>query len=405
MLESKILEQGIEKYGTPLYIFDTDQVREQTGAFRRILGEKAGLCYAMKANPFLVKQMAELTDRIEVCSMGEFYICKETGIPPEKIFLSGVLKKKEDIWLALDYYQGRCLCNVESPGQFFYIAQWCRRNQIQTGMYLRLASGSQFGMAEETIKRLLSRKEYLPWVKVRGIHYFSGTLKKPERMKKELAYLDGVLRRLGQETGCRIEELEYGPGLSVAYFQGQRDKTLEELQTLAQEVGQMKWKGKIILEMGRAFAASCGCYLTKVEETKRTAGTRFCIVDGGIHQLHYDGQIRGMYHPHIRVLPESQDQEREWNIYGSLCTVHDVLAQKISLKGLRRGKVLVFENTGAYSHMEGMALFLSHELPKAAFYSRKQGWRLIRREQQTYTWNMEREADNGEITGNIKGNQ
>ena len=71
MTKKELLVQGAEKYGTPLYIFDTDQAAEQVRTFRRILGEEIGLCYAMKANPFLVKQMAELTDRIEVCSMGE----------------------------------------------------------------------------------------------------------------------------------------------------------------------------------------------------------------------------------------------------------------------------------------------------------------------------------------------
>ncbi len=65
MTKEEILIRGAEKYGTPLYIFDTDQAAEQVKSFRKILGEKAGLCYAMKANPFLVKQMAGLTDRIE----------------------------------------------------------------------------------------------------------------------------------------------------------------------------------------------------------------------------------------------------------------------------------------------------------------------------------------------------
>ena len=83
MTKEEILIRGAEKYGTPLYIFDTDQAAEQVKSFRKILGEKAGLCYAMKANPFLVKQMAGLTDRIEVCSMGEFYICREMEIPEE----------------------------------------------------------------------------------------------------------------------------------------------------------------------------------------------------------------------------------------------------------------------------------------------------------------------------------
>ena len=39
--------------------------------------------------------MAAMTDRIEVCSMGEFRICQEAQIPVQKLVISGVLKKKK----------------------------------------------------------------------------------------------------------------------------------------------------------------------------------------------------------------------------------------------------------------------------------------------------------------------
>ena len=52
---------------------------------------------------------------------------------------------------------------------------------------------------------------------------------------------------------------------------------------------------------------------------------------------------------------------------------------------------------------EGMALFLSHELPQAVFYSKEMGWRFVREEQQTYEWNMERETKDGKIIGYING--
>ena len=42
------------------------------------------------------------------------------------------------------------------------------------------------------------------------------------------------------------------------------------------------------------------------------------------------------------------------------------------------GDVLVFERTGAYSVTEGISLFLSRDLPKVLFYSRKEGIRLVR---------------------------
>src|SRR5699024_2885381 len=124
---------------------------------------------------------------------------------------------------------------------------------------------------------------------------------------------------------------------------------------------------------------------------KENRGKRYCIVDGGIHQIHYDGQIRGMYCPSFRLLGETAaGQEELWTVCGSLCTSNDVLIQKARVRDLKPGDVFVFERTGAYAAMEGMALFLSHELPGAVLYSERDGWKQARRRQPVYPWNMEK---------------
>ena len=224
---------------------------------------------------------------------------------------------------------------------------------------------------------------------IRGIHYFSGTRKKIEKICRELEQLDAFLLEAEEKTGCKAEELEYGPGLFAACFEGEEDRAADELAVICEKISAMRWKGKVTLEMGRAFTASCGYYLTGVRDIKKNNGVNYCIVDGGIHQLQYDGQIRGMFRPGIRISPEHENEPaRKWTVCGSLCTANDILIQNVTLQGLRQGNVLIFENAGAYSAMEGMALFLSHELPKIALYSQAEGWKLIRREKPTYEWNM-----------------
>ena len=75
--------------------------------FREITHKRADLCFVMKANPFLVGPMAAMTDRIEVCSMGEFRICQEAQIPVQKLVISGVLKKKRRFLAASKHLRGR----------------------------------------------------------------------------------------------------------------------------------------------------------------------------------------------------------------------------------------------------------------------------------------------------------
>lgn len=103
-----------------------------------------------------------------------------------------------------------------------------------------------------------------------------------------------------------------------------------------------------------------------------------------------------MYHPGIQVIPgEDRGTTKKWTICGSLCTMNDVLCSDVELADVRTGRVLVFKRTGAYSFMEGMALFLSHALPSVVSYDGSEGWKVLRKQQDTWGFNMpEQNNDN-----------
>lgn len=387
------------RFGTPLYVFDTDVFQEQIRKIRRILGEETGICYAMKANPFLAGRACREVDRIEVCSMGEFRICREMQIPPEKLIISGVLKKQEDLMEILEYCKGKSVYTAESWNQFRMLANWCDVSHEELRVFPRLSSGNQFGVDKKTLDKIFTVQALYPNLKIQGIHYFSGTQKKGTgKMKEELQMLEEYSRQLEEKDGIRIEELEYGSGVAAAYFEGQEDRMEEDLKELAEVIRELNPRRRITVEMGRAFAASCGWYLTSVRDVKETDGRNYCIVDGGMHQLNYDGQIRGMYQPKIQVCPQAMqlngdaDKDKEWTICGALCTGNDVLVQKAKLGAVKMHDILVFERAGAYAMTEGMALFLSHDLPKVVFHSEEEGWNVARGYQPTYVWNMERRS-------------
>jgi diaminopimelate decarboxylase len=131
--------------------------------------------------------------------------------------------------------------------------------------------------------------------------------------------------------------------------------------------------------MGRFFAAPCGFYFTKVMDTKCNCGVNYAIVDGGLNMLKYDGQIQGMQIPKICHIGAEPEREAEkWTLCGSLCTTADVQARNAEFSGLKMGDTLVFCRTGAYSAMEGMAVFLSREMPVISLYSREKGLRIVR---------------------------
>ena len=142
---------------TPSYVLDMDDLTAHVNAMKNIMKDGAGLCYAMKANPFIVPVMAELVDKIEVCSPGELSICQAYGIPGDKIIFSGVNKTREDVEAALDY--GVAIITVESNKHFRLICEYCEKHHSTADVLFRVTNGSQFGMDTEAVESILAQRE------------------------------------------------------------------------------------------------------------------------------------------------------------------------------------------------------------------------------------------------------
>ncbi len=381
-----VLKEAIQEYQTPSYLFDIDTFKENIRQTKRMMGEQIQLVYAMKANPFLTKAAVTELEGIEVCSPGEFAICEENLIPMDKIILSGVYKARKDIEKVLETYHGMGVYTVESVEQLKMLNGEAGKRNLKINILLRLTSGNQFGMDEGTIREIVKTRKWYENIHVVGLQFYSGTQKKAaEILEREVKYLDEVLNQLENDYGFFAEKLEYGPGLFVSYFQKEKYEK-EEIRQLKQCLNNMRFTGKIVLELGRYLAASCGYYITRIVDKKENCGQEYAIVDGGIHHLNYYGQTMAMKLPYfwqldgcaMDIKKVDKEESKNVNVCGALCTVSDVLVKNMPLAGAYEGDVLVFQNTGAYSVTEGISLFLSRNLPKVLVWSEKGGLKLKR---------------------------
>ena len=382
------MERALTQLQTPFYLFDTDAAAAQVEALRKKLPDRVGLCYAVKANPFLIRDLEPVVDHFEVCSPGEFRICERLGIPMGKVVMSGVYKTPADLERVLDCWGSGLTYTVESPRQWQLIREGAAHRGLQVTALLRLSVGNQFGMDPEEIKSIL--RENHPAVRVTGIQLFSGTQKKTGgRIRRELDKVDRFLDELEAECGWRPEVLEYGPGLPVQYFEGEADPAPEVEESLRAGLEEMRYQGPVTLELGRYFAACAGSYATRIVDIKTNLGRRYCIVDGGIHQVNYYGQLLATKRPPVEVVPARSGAGEPYTVCGALCTANDVLLKEFPLSDPQVGDVLIFGRTGAYSCMEGMSLFLSRDLPQVALCSARDGLRLVRAAVPTDPWNGE----------------
>ena len=351
---------------TPAYCFDGRIFERRAQQVRQAFGPDIGLCFSIKANPFLLWALPNVFDRIEVCSPGELVLCERAGAPMEKVVYSGVNKGRGDIARAIR--DGVGVLTAESRRHYALICEEAARAGRTVRVLLRLTAGSQFGMDETDVLSLIGQRSAHPEAAIVGLHFFSGTQKrKVSVLEKEADRLRAFCTRLRDEYGFSVQWLEYGSGLAADYFSA--DPDADEADRLAAAAPVMRALGAefpLTVEMGRFFAAPCGFYFTSVADTKTNDGIRYAIVDGGIHQLKYDGQLQGMQIPPITHLgaDSRRGEPLPWTLCGSLCTTADVLARNVPLQELRIGDTLVFHRTGAYSAFEGLALLLSRDLPQ-----------------------------------------
>lgn len=364
------------KIGTPAYVFDIGKLKERVRAVRAALGGRVRLCYAVKANPFLAEDLIGCVDAFEACSPGEYDLCESLGVPPDEIVLSGVYKAERDVRRAVSRCGDRAVYTAESLSQFQLLCRLAEEFKLRLKVLLRLSSGNQFGMDESTLAEILQR-DGLP-LSVVGIQYYSGTQKRAEAMGREVRTLCGVALRAKQFAPC-LDRIEYGPGLRVDYFLGENTEEAS-LSALAEALREVPASLEIVLEIGRFIAADCGTYYTGIVDLKRTDGSAYCIVDGGIHQLKYYGQTMAMKIPYTEHLSGRQGpgKTEKWTVCGSLCTTADVLVKDLPLTDAAVGDVLAFRKAGAYSVTEGIALFLSRELPRV--YKEESGRRTLLRD-------------------------
>ncbi len=385
------------KENTPAFIFDINKLLHRVQAVKDILtadGKRnCDLCYAMKANPFLVSPLREAVDKFEVCSPGELSICIDQKVDSKKVVFSGVNKGKDDIKAALEYGVG--IFTVESERQLELLQQCAREEGRTIPVILRVTSGNQFGLDWELVRQVILRREEMSGLDIRGIQYYSGTQKKQEKAAGEIQTLCGYASQL-RETGYRMEILEYGPGLGVDYFGAGEEDSLEMLlQELGSALDRLPGDIRLVLEMGRFLVADCGWYLTKVVDRKNNGGQNYCLVDGGIHHVNYYGQVMGARRPPVSHLRERDGNFLEvesgagagkWNLCGSLCTVADVLARNLEISEPFQDDYFLFGRIGAYSVTEGIYLFLSRDLPRVFFWQDGK-MDLVRDSHGTWKWN------------------
>ncbi|MEU6199221.1 diaminopimelate decarboxylase [Streptomyces sp. NPDC047061] len=364
------LAEVADRFGTPVYVLDEDEIRERCRTYRNAFPD-AEVLYAAKA--FLCRAMVHWMDEeglgLDVCSAGELELAVTTGFPPERIVLHGNAKSPRDLEAALRLGVGRIV--IDSPSEIARLAAAVGPGGrqkvmvrvvpgISAGGHDKIRTGTEdqkFGLsirdgyAQHAIARILDQ----PQLELTGLHCHLGS--QITSVKPYLAAvrrLVGLMARLHEQHGLLLPELDLGGGHGIAYRPGEEalDLTMLARRVRAELTESCTAAGlpvpRMIIEPGRAVAGPAGIAVYHVLAVKRTGTTTFVAVDGGMSDNPRPALYGVRYAPRL-IGRASTGPMAPVTVVGRHCEAGDVLAADVELPAdVRPGDLLAVPVAGAY---------------------------------------------------------
>lgn len=364
------------KFGTPLYVMDEGQIRENCTNYRETLAA----CYpnsmaAFAGKAFLTSAMCRLVEEeglgLDTVSGGEIYTALQAGFPSEKIIFHGNNKSVPELKLALGAGIGRMV--ADSFSELRLLSQLAtgmgkkadvllRVNpniQPETHRYIQTGQlDSKFGFdLHRQVMDAVKLASELPGMNLRGLHCHIGSqIQALEPFQKAAEIMVGLLARIRRETGIAIQELDLGGGLGIGYLPGDKPTSIEVFvravtSAVRQEAEQHDFPlPRLLLEPGRSIVGEAGITLFRVGSRKDVPGVRkYVAVDGGMMSDLRPALYGSRYHA-IAANRALEPARETVTIAGKACESGDILVEDIKLPALKRGDILALLSTGAYHY-------------------------------------------------------
>jgi diaminopimelate decarboxylase len=388
-----------EEHGTPLYVYDEDELRDRCREYRRAFGgprdpsnptdpgdrgerddSGAGhrlVSYAAKA--FLCTAMARLVADeglgLDVASGGEAEVAARAGFPPDHMVFHGNNKSDDELRLALTLGVGRLV--IDGFDELDRVEALVRDGHSRPNVLLRVTPGveahthdyiatgahdSKFGFsvasgaALEAARRAVASDA----VELVGLHCHIGSqVLLLDAYPRAAEVMTKLAADVADTTGHRLDELNLGGGLGVAY-------TVEDLDDLpsisrfgdvvrAAHTGACTAAGldpapRLVVEAGRSIAAPAGVTLYRVGGVKDVPGVHtYVAVDGGMSDNPRPITYGARYEAFLpdRVLAR---RPLTATVAGKHCEQGDLLVRDAQLPDdVVVGDVLATPVTGAYA--------------------------------------------------------
>jgi diaminopimelate decarboxylase len=357
-----------EAVGTPFYCYSPATLERHYRVFTEAFaGEKALVCYAMKANSnqSVLRTLAKLGAGADVVSGGELKRALAAGIPPSKIVFSGVGKTEGELRAALAV---DILCiNIESEPELEMLSRLAvemkttarisvRVNpDVDAGTHAKISTGkseNKFGIPIARAREVYARAAKLPGIKVTGTDVHIGS------QITDLGPLEAAFRLLAEfvqtlrADGHDISHVDFGGGLGIPYYMDRAAPPEPNAYAAMVKRVTHNLGCTLMFEPGRMIVGNAGILVARVIHVKPGDAKNFVIIDAAMNDL-----IRPtLYEAHHDILPVRQPAAGTpvmvADVVGPVCETGDYLALDRTLPQPKAGDLLAIMTAGAYGAVQ-----------------------------------------------------
>ena len=365
------------RFGTPLVVYDVQQIRHQIRAFKQVFEENSvdyAVSYASKAFSAIAMYQVVAAEgaHVDVVSGGELYTAIKAGFPMADVSFHGNNKSREELEMAIDHHVGTIM--IDNFHEIVLLADVLEEYDAHVDVMLRITPGIsahtnkyiqtgqvdskfgfdlQSGQADEALAKVLEN----PRMQMKGLHAHIGS------QIFELAGFEGVAKKLVEVAAHWQEKFNYqaavinvGGGFGIRYVKDDTPLAPEEfvaaiIKAIKAEIKEINLAMPAIwIEPGRSIAGPAGYNLYTVGSRKDVPGLKpYVTVDGGMGDNIRPALYEAQYETVLANNPRAEVVEYV-RVAGKYCESGDILSQNQALPATKPGDVLAMLDTGAYGY-------------------------------------------------------
>ncbi|WP_332238159.1 diaminopimelate decarboxylase [Sporolactobacillus sp. KGMB 08714] len=368
-----------EKFGTPLYVYDTALIKQKIRLFQEAFSRHSALnwqiAYASKA--FSTLAMIQLAGdfglSLDVVSGGELYTALKAGFPPERIHFHGNNKSADELARALDAKIGTVI--VDNFSELSMLEQMCAARGQKIEILLRITPGVEAhthefimtghddtkfgfnldnGMAERAVFLALHSEHLI----LKGLHCHIGSqIFETEGFIRAIRALFSHMNEWEHHMHFRMKVLNVGGGFGIKYTSKDHPLPIGRFidviaDTIEDECARHSLRiPEVWIEPGRSIVGEAGTTLYTLGSSKTIPGIReFISIDGGMTDNIRPALYQANYEA-ICANRADEPAEKKVTIAGKCCETGDVLIKDAFVpESCKMGDILAVFCTGAYGY-------------------------------------------------------